>query len=288
MKPIALWRNVVVALVVLAGVTVGLYMTRQTNEFFDGDPDAGELPYAESPGTNDLKSLLGEESKKPENGDQSVLSHKLALREQQLSWNEAKGYTDWLRVRPDYIAYSTETLRTLADNGDREAQLLLGSRIQLSDPQLALKYFKDAAVRGYTLTLLYISNIYLMMAQNRTERAIGPKNNDAYYYSEAVAWILVGEARGDSGASFRLARLLEEVPESERSELLSLACQIAPVYYEELVTNRTDLGLGPFDNSPYPLLTQPFVPGNVCESWPLARPKCEEFELDGNRFFRCG
>ena len=288
MKSIASRRNVVITLTVVAGVIVLLNMTKRSDEGFDDEAIANELPYAEPPGTNDLRSLLGEESKTPDSGDQSILSRQLALRAQQLSWNETKGYIDWLRVRPDYIAYSNETLQSLADNGDRDAQFLLGNRMLFSDPQLALGYLKDAAVRGYTPTLINISDIYFLMAQNRTERAIGPKDNDAYYFSEAAAWLLVGEARGDSGASYRLALLLKEVPEGEKSELLSLACQTAPVYYEELATNRTDLGLGPFDNSPNPVLMRPFVPGNVCEFWPLTRPKCEADELDGNRFFRCG
>lgn len=147
-----------------------------------------------------------------------------------------------------YENYPEETLNTLANQGDARAMLMLGTQNMLNaNFDVAEKYFLDASIRGYTVSLGELASVKFM----RTKKSIQTNNIEESnkIAEDAFAWLEVGLKRGDKALLFNKSTYELTYPQDETTRQKIIAK--AEVYYEQLNQKRIQLGLGEFDNT-YP------------------------------------
>ena len=134
----------------------------------------------------------------------------------------------------------------LAENGDPKAQLMLGRLAwgQKGDFDKAVQYFKEASVKGYTISLGELGGIY--SAMSRKFEGEGDTGKSRSYMKQAQAWWQVGVIRGDAPlyASRKQYEPKDGFSEQELQEILGMA----QTYYSELGNARNDQGLSEFNN----------------------------------------
>ena len=214
----------------------------------------------------------------------------LQLEIEKKEWVKDRGVLDVRMDYSDYLSYDDEQLRNLADQGDRAAQLLLGVRLSIRAPEQAKHYFRQAAVRGYTTTLINIADLNMRTVREYQSQP-GDDNRALANESlvEAAAWALVAEIRGDPSGTHRFDQYSQDFELTE--EITNKVCERAEDYYLSLQSDRESLGLMEFDDSPPPMLSAPFTRGAMCPSWAFVQPTCKrvEYDIEGvsGGFFDC-
>lgn len=173
-----------------------------------------------------------------------------------------------------YENYPEETLNTLADQGDARAMLILATKHMLrANFNAAEKYFLDASIRGYTVSLGTLAGIKFVQAKRNTQI-----NNTAMSSEEiesAFAWLEVGLMRGDKALLFNKSTYELTYPHDETTRQRIIAK--AEVYYEQLNQQRIQLGLGEFDN------TYPKAMDVIFSQWDSNAPKHGENHDQSNK-----
>lgn len=147
-----------------------------------------------------------------------------------------------------YENYPTETLNTLANQGDARAMLMLGTQNMLNaNFYVAEKYFLDASIRGYTISLGELANVKFMQAKKSIQTNNIEESNKIA--EDAFAWLEAGLKRGDKALLFNKSTYELTYPQDETTRQKIIVK--AEVYYEQLNQKRIQLGLGEFDNT-YP------------------------------------
>jgi len=164
-------------------------------------------------------------------------------------WLYSRGYTSSLSGKDEeYKSYSLETLKTLADGGDIHAMTALAAKIH--DRAQSTKLIKRAAVYGSTeaLQLLALrSDTNYDLAEYEGKLSVEDKRK---LLLESMAYNEVAALRGDKvtwyygESSFKNSRKID-FTETEWQQIK----ERAQVIYNELQQQRTELGLGEFDNS---------------------------------------
>lgn len=147
-----------------------------------------------------------------------------------------------------YESYPEETLKTLTDQGDARAMLMLGTQHMFNaNFDATEKYFLDASIRGYTISLGELANVKFMQAKKSIQTNNIEESN--HMTEDAFAWLEVGLIRGDKAMSFNKSTYALTYPQSVAAR--QRITDKADVYYEQLSQHRIQLGLGEFDNT-YP------------------------------------
>jgi|GEM_PF-337192 len=178
-----------------------------------------------------------------------TISGSPANREEMDQWLYSRGYTSSLSGKDEeYKSYSLETLKTLADGGDIHAMTALAAKIH--DRAQSTKLIKRAAVYGSTeaLQLLALrSDTNYDLAEYEGKLSVEDKRK---LLLESMAYNEVAVLRGDKvtwyygESSFKNSRKID-FTETEWQQIK----ERAQVIYNELQQQRTELGLGEFDNS---------------------------------------
>ncbi|MDH3646991.1 MAG: hypothetical protein OER80_09480 [Gammaproteobacteria bacterium] len=175
----------------------------------------------------------------------------------------AMGVAGQYNLEQPYDQYDNETLKGLADNGDKWAQQILAKRISRTNPAEAIELYRKAAVRGSVYAMSEMANLYLRISDKRREVEFKSDElaleqvyamRDAPVAPEVAgyAWTAVAEMAGTEPmfgniASSQFSRKLSDEQKTE-------GCEIARSMYEEVTTQRESLGLGDFDRTPPPLV----------------------------------
>jgi len=165
--------------------------------------------------------------------------------------------------------YDEETLRGMARSGDHIAQFTLGILLTTEGRHgEAMQFHWEAAIGGVSVSLAHIGKIHL----NSGNESVSPEA-----LTEALAWSLVAEIRGDpSGLDVRgTIEQKTRVPKTGGENIREKACKIASDIYDQLTDERASRGLPLFDNRvPTKSVVDLSRLGNVCPEWPVARTSC--------------
>jgi hypothetical protein len=172
-----------------------------------------------------------------------------ANREEMDQWSYARGFTSRLAGKEEeYKTYSLETLKTLANGGDIHAMEILAKNAESTEQQMAL--LEKAAVNGSISALLSMGiRVKGSGALAEHEGVLTPleKRN---LQLESMAYYEVIGLRGDEEMSQSGKRLITNIEKvaftpAEQQQIKTRAQTI----FKELQHQRTELGLGEFDNS---------------------------------------
>ena len=168
-------------------------------------------------------------------------------------WRVERGYFNMLE-NDDYKQYDEQTLKKLADAGDvRAMQLLADLLFSRSNFKDAVALYKKAVVYGSTSSLQFL-------LEQEGRRSLIDESNNMNQAPEVkmkrvlagLAYAKVAEMRGDTDVYFRslIAPTLAnpgQIPltDEDYAKVQPLAQQI----YDDLQKQRSELGLGEFDNS---------------------------------------
>jgi TPR repeat protein len=197
-------------------------------------------------------------------------------------WEE-RGHIDWTESHPDYLTYDTETLRQLAEGGDRAALMMYADKFFRSDPEKAMTIFQQAARSGSTVAILNIAEIY----RRRNSGAISENNQHQPEVAQseideplvhATAWAMVAQIRGDPNGNRVVQEIVNETKLDSRE--LAKACDTALELYSDLEATREAEGLGRFDNRPPPLSSTDLSKVRRCKSWPMPKPTCMPVKVE--------
>jgi hypothetical protein len=159
--------------------------------------------------------------------------------------------------RIDYHSYTVDQLIPLAENGDRNAQHVLGEKLAITSPDKAKQWLKEAAINGYTNSLISLSRVtasqYYMTKHNIAAQEKASPTTIQHkelqkiesYLIEMLAWTLVAKKRLGSGG--KIDNVQFEDHQYTADEILA-AEQKASELYNSLEAERLNRGLGHFEN----------------------------------------
>lgn len=164
------------------------------------------------------------------------------------SWSEVRGYSQSSVFFSDYDSLSSDTLRTLANQNDPKAHLVLANKIlenqssrKVSREALdeAVEHLYAASVLGYTATLSQLSDVM----ENKAFLDAKPNRQ---FMIESYKYAYVGTKRGDPNSETKLNILRQTLPLSKEENDLAIKNSITT--YNDMVNARSDLRLEAFDN----------------------------------------
>lgn len=175
----------------------------------------------------------------------------------------------------DYHSYTVDQLIPLAKNDDRNAQHVLGEKLALKDPTQAKHWLKEAAINGYTTSLISLSratvNQYYQAKYKRASSKKTKVNTDQPsdnqkledYLVETLAWLIVVKKRLGSKDSIEEFHLENH---QYTPEQIQAAKQLAAGFYEELEMERINRGLGHFKNHTFAFSQEQIEMFNQCST----------------------
>ncbi len=163
-------------------------------------------------------------------------------------WNESHGYLHDPESNNPYSGYKFSQLMELAEQGDIEAiYQVSGSTILYDkDYEKGLSLLTDAAVRGSTLALVRTGNHY---TNGQLPTAVEGQDNNLL----AATYYMAADLRGDSTGTVMVDIALQKagIDTANKAEFDSV-CKAATDLLASLSEQRSQLGLGDFDNSRKP------------------------------------
>lgn len=214
----------------------------------DVSPDSASLTAKHTQAGNDDSHHNLSDAKEVHTYAWPTVSGSPANREEMDQWAYSRGFTGSLSGKQqDYEAYSLETLETLAKGRDIHAMQTLAARL---GGKAGMALFRDAAVYGSTSALQSIA-IRIDSSYDLAELEGQLSNEEMRKLQlESKAYYEVAGLRGDeetrlSGESRFTAIKKIEFTKVEQQQIN----QRAKAIYDELQQQRTELGLGEFDNS---------------------------------------
>jgi len=164
-------------------------------------------------------------------------------------WLYSRGYTSSLSGKDEeYKSYSLEALKTLANGGDINAMLVLAGKIAVTNETESKLLIKRAAAFGSTRALQLLA-IDIEYSASLAKQPL-PAEEKRKLQLESMAYYEVAALRGDKvtwhygESSFKNAGKID-FTETEWQQIKASA----KIIYNELQQQRTELGLGEFDNS---------------------------------------
>lgn len=162
-------------------------------------------------------------------------------------WEESRGRFDEESLK-DYAGYDLDTLRSLVANGDVKAMIAL-ARLYISEQyagEYGVKYsmplLKVAAIHGSS----YAMELYAI--QYEAEHFVNG-TSDRNVLLETLSWNNAAALRGDvypnNSATLDLRRKNIQLSANEIQSIRNRSEEI----YQQLLSERKNMGLGDFDNS---------------------------------------
>ncbi len=167
-----------------------------------------------------------------------------------------RGYSEWADVDGefkevpfDYHAYDDQSLKDIADSGDRVAQMVFSERAILKQDYVNAEiYAYKSILNGYTKPIKNI--ISANMHKLGEKKSLGDLESAKLLYIEAMAWFEVASIRNDpfllkSKSLYKNYSQGLNVNDADRNRIKELGKE----FYNKLVSERLANGLDEFDNS---------------------------------------
>ena len=153
-----------------------------------------------------------------------------------------------------YRSYDLATIRKLFDGGDLSlADILYSKTLRASDREAANQVFWEAAARGYTLALYSLAD-QLQALDYDIRSDYAPAKTAAEKQAAAIEVLALRSAakmRNNRWLEFTFKESMSEFEarvQPSAADMQKIQTRAQEIY-EQLQTQRTELGLGDFDNS---------------------------------------
>ncbi len=227
--------------------SLGLTRAEQSSPLkgYEYERDAGEIKKSPAPFQKTID--LPAEKIAPFSPEIKTLAGTPSEAEVVRKWEESRGRFDEESLK-DYAGYDLDTLRSLVANGDVKAMIAL-ARLYVSEQyagEYGVKYsmplLKVAAIHGSS----YAMELYAI--QYEAEHFVNG-TSDRNVLLETLSWNNAAALRGDvypnNSATLDLRRKNIQLSANEIQSIRNRSEEI----YQQLLSERKNMGLGDFDNS---------------------------------------
>lgn len=267
---LSIWLSIVV----LAVGAFGTWM------FLSGQNHLDEAASIDSTMAEDVVSANGSDraadatvtQSKVETSANVLSAENSALSVESEEWYRSRGYyidlsapTGIVQPTHPYQGYSDQTLEQLVDSGDMVAAAILGDRLLAKNNeenrQKGLSLHKEAVVLGSTYSAVILGG------ENLHRGMSGDAQSDFAKIRDGLAWYLYASHRGDAAGDYNFQQYVSS--RNVTAAMINTACTQAKSLRVEFDAERRSRGLGEFDDSPFPQLSelenQGFMHVEVCD-----------------------